>query len=49
MNLLLSVFAEDARDGREKYEEENLAPDVQPVKSQPKVSQKMRCVCWTWG
>ena len=28
MNQLLSVFAEDARDGREKYEEENLAPDV---------------------
>ena len=45
MNQLLSVFAEDARNGWEKYEEENLAPDVQPVKSQPKVSQKMRWVC----
>ena len=45
MNQLLSVFAEDARDGREKKEKDNLAPDVQPVKSQPKVSQKMLCVC----
>ena len=37
---MLSVFAEDARDGRQKYEEESLAPDVQPVKSQPKAVAK---------